>query len=59
MDGKTPEKEDREWEARITGLTWESDEDAIRGQEEEGAKATVREVCKWVLGVELPGDASS
>jgi hypothetical protein len=54
--GKWQEKEDKDWEARITGLTWESDSEVIRGQEEEGAKEAVREVCKWVLGVELASD---
>jgi len=54
--GKWQEKENKEWEARITELTWESDSEVIREQEEEGAKETVKEVCRWVLGVELPSD---
>lgn len=41
---------------RITGLTWEIDEEIITGQTEEVAKERTREVCRWVLGVVLGPD---
>ncbi len=40
--------------ARIIGVTWEKSEDRVRGQSEAGAKDTVRDVCRWVLGIEIP-----
>lgn len=45
--------------ARITGITWEESEDVMKEQREDDAKETVREVCRWVLGVELPEESDS
>lgn len=44
---------DREEEGRIVSLVWETDETQITGQTEEVAKERVREVCRWVLGIDL------
>jgi hypothetical protein len=48
--GKGKSKQD---DARVTGITWEETENIVRDQREADAKQTVREVCRWVLGVEL------
>jgi hypothetical protein len=40
--------------AMITGMLWESDEGVVKGRDDKGAKKEVREVCRWVLGVDLP-----
>ena len=41
---------------RVKGLVWEKSENVVKGQDLEGAKDGVREVCRWVLGVELGAD---
>jgi hypothetical protein len=41
---------------RIKELVWEKSENVVRGRDFEGAKQGVREVCRWVLGVELGVD---
>ena len=46
-------------EARVTRIAWEESEDVVRNQREEDAKKTLREVCRWVLGVELPPDGAT
>jgi hypothetical protein len=42
--------------AKVKGLIWEKSEDVVKGQDLEGAKEGVREVCRWVLGVQLGAD---
>jgi hypothetical protein len=39
---------------RITGITWESSEDVVAGNDEQTAKEYALGVCNWVLGVKLP-----
>jgi hypothetical protein len=41
---------------RVEGLVWETSESVVKGQDLEGAKDGVREVCRWVLGIELGAD---
>ncbi|MCJ1382908.1 hypothetical protein MMC17_006021 [Xylographa soralifera] len=42
---------------QMTGITWESSKEKIQGgQDEQTAKRTVREVCRWVLDLELPNE---
>ncbi|PVH97621.1 hypothetical protein DM02DRAFT_616412 [Periconia macrospinosa] len=43
-----------EKDTRFTEITWESDPKRYNGQTEEKAKEMAKEVCRWVLGVELP-----
>lgn len=45
--------EARDEDARITGITWETDRSAFRGASEEKMKEMAAEVCAWVMGVEL------
>ena len=40
-------------QARITGLKWEFDSGYLWNKDAEKAKDDVREVCRWILGVEL------
>jgi hypothetical protein len=37
----------------VRSVVWKSDEGVIRGMSEEVAKERCREVCRWVMGVEL------
>jgi Ni,Fe-hydrogenase I large subunit len=39
--------------AWITRVVWEGSEEVVRGQDEREARVIAREVCRWVLGVEL------
>jgi hypothetical protein len=39
--------------AAITGITWESHPRRIKEQNEEKAKEMARELCNWILSVEL------
>ena len=39
--------------ARITEITWETDEEKVRGQDEDEAKDRFKGVCNWCLGVNL------
>jgi hypothetical protein len=41
---------------RVKGVVWEKSESVVKGQDIEGVKEGVREVCRWVLGVELGAD---
>ncbi|KAE8442094.1 hypothetical protein EG329_003852 [Mollisiaceae sp. DMI_Dod_QoI] len=43
-------------EGRIKELVYESNEEVVAEQDEEGAKEMVAELCKWVLGIELEGE---
>ncbi|KAG4437080.1 hypothetical protein IFR05_007455 [Cadophora sp. M221] len=56
VNSKKGEEGEVEVEGRIEGLVWESDEENIRGQDEAFAKESVREVCRWILGVQLLPD---
>ena len=47
---------ERKGEARVVSIQWEESESVVRGQRERDAKETVREVCRWVLGVDLGTD---
>lgn len=49
-------KGEGEMEGRILGIVWEGDEKLVRGQDESVAKETAREVCRWILGVQLLPD---
>lgn len=49
-------KGEGEMEGRILGITWETDVKHVRGQDENVAKETAREVCRWILGVQLLPD---
>ncbi|PVH73357.1 hypothetical protein DL98DRAFT_53456 [Cadophora sp. DSE1049] len=49
-------KGEEEMEGRILGIAWEGDEKLARGQDEDVAKETAREVCRWILGVQLLPD---
>ncbi|OCL08812.1 hypothetical protein AOQ84DRAFT_33569 [Glonium stellatum] len=40
-------------DSRITAITWESSEEKCGDQTEEGAKVMAREVCNWVMDVNL------
>ena len=40
----------------VEEIVWESDEERIRMANERGAKRMVREVCRWVLEVEIGGE---
>ena len=44
--------------AQITGIVWKSSDEGTRLETEAGVKEMVREVCRWVLNVELPEDQS-
>jgi hypothetical protein len=53
---KVPLDEDGEFmeeDSKITGIMWESNQERRTNQTEEGAKAMAREVCNWVLDVNL------
>ena len=54
VDGKTTDGES----AQITDILWELDEENVMVQDEQDVKRMVREVCRWVLNVELPADES-
>jgi hypothetical protein len=47
---------EKKGEARVVGIKWEESENVVRGQRERDAKGTAREVCRWVLGVDLGTD---
>ncbi len=47
------EDETKAWNAEITAITWETDEERVRNANEEMAKYEVLEACNWVLGVKL------
>ncbi|KAK0111406.1 hypothetical protein ONS95_001766 [Cadophora gregata] len=49
-------KEEGDMEGRILGIVWETDEERVRGQSESVAKESAREVCRWILGVQLLPD---
>ncbi|MCJ1434120.1 hypothetical protein MMC27_003486 [Xylographa pallens] len=45
--------------AHMTSVTWEASQEVTCGrQDERSAKRTVREVCRWVMGVELPDEGA-
>lgn len=54
--GDENESESEKIGGRVTALVWESDEEVIRGQDEGEAKKGAKEVCRWVLGIELDED---
>ncbi|KAL5331694.1 hypothetical protein ACEPPN_001230 [Leptodophora sp. 'Broadleaf-Isolate-01'] len=57
QEGKKREGEgEGEVVGRIEGLVWESDGEVITGQDEGVAKERAREVCRWILGVQLLPD---
>lgn len=41
---------------KARALVWEKSEDMVGEQDFEGAKEGVREVCRWILGVDLGAD---
>lgn len=43
----------RDEDARVTGITWETDRSVFRGASEQKMKEMAAEVCAWVLDVEL------
>lgn len=47
-DGKLVEED-----SKITEITWESSQERYKGRTEEAAKKMAREVCNWVLEVNL------
>ncbi|KAF2492569.1 hypothetical protein BU16DRAFT_563881 [Lophium mytilinum] len=44
----------KEEDACFTEIVWESDSERIRGHTDEKAKETVKGVCNWCMGVQLP-----
>ncbi|KAL2866200.1 uncharacterized protein BJX67DRAFT_355965, partial [Aspergillus lucknowensis] len=42
-------------DARMIGLIWEGNKKRFREQSEQAAKTMVLEVCRFILGVRLPG----
>ena len=53
---KVPLNEDGEFEegdAKVTEITWESNQKRYTNQTEAGAKSMAEEVCRWVLDVKL------